>query len=82
VWMMTSSALVFLMIPGTALFSSGISGRQSALSMMFLPMLTAAIIGLQVYLLSYERVHDLTKQVVALGILNSFLSFDQCILGR
>lgn len=47
-WMMTSSALVFLMIPGNALLNSGISAKRSALSMILLPMLTAAVIGCQV----------------------------------
>jgi hypothetical protein len=47
-WMLISSALVFLMIPGVGLFYSGASDRQSALSMIWLSIMTTSIIGLQV----------------------------------
>jgi Amt family ammonium transporter len=46
--MMTSSALVFLMVPGLALFYSGISDRCTTLSMTWLPIMTSAVVGMQV----------------------------------
>jgi ammonium transporter, Amt family len=46
--MMTSSALVFLMVPGLALFYSGISDRRLTLSMAWLPIMTSAVVGMQV----------------------------------
>jgi Amt family ammonium transporter len=45
---MTSSGLVLLMVPGLGLFYSGISERCSAVSMMWMSMLTTALIGVQV----------------------------------
>ena len=55
-WMMTSSGLVLLMVPGLGLFYSGISERCSAVSMMWMSMLTTALIGVQVRLLrSFAR---------------------------
>jgi Amt family ammonium transporter len=47
-WMMTSSALVLLMVPGLGLFYSGISEKCSALSMMWLSMMTTSLVGVQV----------------------------------
>jgi hypothetical protein len=47
-WMMTSSALVLLMVPGLALFYSGISDRRLTLSMAWLPIMAAAVVGMQV----------------------------------
>ena len=47
-WMLISSALVFLMVPGVGLFNSGVSGRRSAVSMVWLPVFTAALISLEV----------------------------------
>jgi len=46
--MLISSALVFLMVPGVALFNSGVSKRRSAVSMVWLPVFTAALISLEV----------------------------------
>lgn len=47
-WVMVSSGLVLLMVPGLGLFYSGISERCSAISMMWLSMMTTALIGIQV----------------------------------
>ena len=43
-----ASALVLLMIPGMGLFYSGSSAKCSAISMMWLSMMTISVIGLQV----------------------------------
>jgi ammonia channel protein AmtB len=45
---MTASALVFIMIPSLSLIYAGISNRSFAMTMVQLPMLTAAVVGLQV----------------------------------
>lgn len=47
-WVMISSGLVLLMVPGLGLFYSGISEKCSAISMMWLSMMTTALIGVQV----------------------------------
>ncbi|KAH7324045.1 ammonium transporter AmtB-like domain-containing protein [Rhexocercosporidium sp. MPI-PUGE-AT-0058] len=52
-WMMFSSGLVLLMVPGLGLFYSGISERCSAISMMWLSMMTTALIGIQWFLWGY-----------------------------
>lgn len=46
--MMTSSALVLLMVPGIALFYSGVSKSRFALSQAWLPIMSTAIVGLEV----------------------------------
>ncbi|PVH76535.1 Rh-like protein/ammonium transporter [Cadophora sp. DSE1049] len=52
-WVMVSSGLVLLMVPGLGLFYSGISERCSAISMMWLSMMTTALIGVQWFLWGY-----------------------------
>jgi len=47
-WMMTSSFLVFLMVPGIALVYSGFSQKESAHVMSWLPVMTSALVGLEV----------------------------------
>lgn len=46
--MLTSSALVFLMIPGIALVYSGAADRNSAITMARMPLITTAFVGVQV----------------------------------
>ncbi|EON61120.1 hypothetical protein W97_00331 [Coniosporium apollinis CBS 100218] len=55
-WMMISSALVLLMVPGIALFYSGVSNSQFALSQAWLPIMTTAVVGLEWYLWGYSIV--------------------------
>jgi ammonia channel protein AmtB len=38
----------FLMVPGISLVYSGVSDRKISLSMAWLPLMTAALVGLQV----------------------------------
>ncbi|KAH7388959.1 ammonium transporter AmtB-like domain-containing protein [Cadophora sp. MPI-SDFR-AT-0126] len=52
-WMMVSSWLVLLMVPGLGLFYSGILERCSAISMMWLSMMTTALVGVQWFLWGY-----------------------------
>ncbi|KAF7504855.1 hypothetical protein GJ744_001653 [Endocarpon pusillum] len=53
-WMMMSSALVLLMVPGIALFYSGVSKSRFALSQAWLPIMSTAIVGLEWYLWGYS----------------------------
>lgn len=53
-WMLTSTPLVLLMIPGAALFYSGLTRRKSALSLLILPISAAAITFFQWFLWGYS----------------------------
>ncbi|KAH8589651.1 ammonium transporter AmtB-like domain-containing protein [Bisporella sp. PMI_857] len=52
-WVVISSVLVLLMVPGLGLFYSGVSEECSSLSMMWLSMMTTSVIGLQWFLWGY-----------------------------
>lgn len=54
VWMMTCSALVFLMIPGISFFYSGLSDRKSAISLARLPLMTTTVVGCQWFIFGYS----------------------------
>jgi hypothetical protein len=47
-WIMTASALVWLMIPGSGLYYSGMVGEKSAISLLLLSAVTVSIITFQV----------------------------------
>jgi Amt family ammonium transporter len=47
-WALTSTALVWFMIPGVGFFYSGLLRRKNALSMIYLSMMTAAVASFQV----------------------------------
>ncbi|KAK3329258.1 ammonium transporter AmtB-like domain-containing protein [Apodospora peruviana] len=53
VWVMISSALVFIMIPSLSLIYAGLGNRSFALTLFRLPLMTAAFIGLQWVLWGY-----------------------------
>lgn len=46
-WMITSTALVLLMIPGVGFFYSGLARRKSALSLLWLSVMATAVISFQ-----------------------------------
>ena len=46
-WMMISSALVLLMIPGVGFFYSGLARRKSALSLIWLSLMSTSVITFQ-----------------------------------
>lgn len=52
--MLTSTAFVFLMVPGAGLFYAGLARRKSALSLLFLPIAAACIVFLQWFLWGYS----------------------------
>ena len=52
-WMMTSTALVLLMIPGVGFFYSGLARRKSALSLIWLSLASIGVVGFQWFLWGY-----------------------------
>ena len=53
-WILTSTALVFIMIPGLGFFYAGMARSHSALSLIFLSMLALAIVSLEWFLWGYS----------------------------
>ena len=53
-WMLTSSALVLLMIPGLALFYGGMVRRKNILTTMMQSFVAMAVIGVQWVLVGYS----------------------------
>jgi len=47
VWVMVASAMVFLMVPALSLIFAALSNRSFAMTMFRLPLMTAAVVGLQ-----------------------------------
>jgi len=47
VWVMASSAMVFIMVPALSLIYAALSNRSFAMTMFRLPLMTAAVVGLQ-----------------------------------
>jgi Amt family ammonium transporter len=46
-WMISATALVWIMIPGVGYFYSGLLRRKNALSMIWLSMVTLAVVSFQ-----------------------------------
>lgn len=53
-WMITSTALVLLMIPGVGFFYSGLARRKSALSLLWLSVMATAVISFQWFFWGYS----------------------------
>ncbi|KAI1824142.1 ammonium transporter [Xylaria intraflava] len=53
-WIITSTALVLLMIPGVGFFYSGLARRKSALSLIMLSMLSIAVVDFQWFFWGYS----------------------------
>ncbi|CAL8126922.1 unnamed protein product [Orchesella dallaii] len=53
-WIMTSSALVWLMSPGVGLFYSGLTKSKNALSLIMLSLAASAVVSIQWLLLGYS----------------------------
>src|SRR6476469_8037042 len=52
-WMLTSSAMVLLMVPGLALFYGGMVRKKNVLTTMMMSFVAMAIIGVQWVLVGY-----------------------------
>jgi ammonia channel protein AmtB len=47
-WVLVSTTLVLMMVPGVGFFYSGLARRKSALSLILLSMLSIAVVSVQV----------------------------------
>jgi Amt family ammonium transporter len=52
--MLTSTALVLLMIPGVGFFYSGLARRKSALSLIWLSLISTGVVGFQWFFWGYS----------------------------
>lgn len=71
-WIMTSSALVLLMIPGVGFFYSGLARRKSALSLIFLSMMSVAVVSFQWFFWGYSLTFSHTSTNPFIGDLSNF----------
>ncbi|KAL7772007.1 hypothetical protein CFE70_001960 [Pyrenophora teres f. teres 0-1] len=74
-WMITSTALVLLMIPGVGFFYSGLARRKSALSLLWLSVMATAVVTFQWFFWGYSLAfsHKAGRYVGALdnfGLMN------------
>ncbi|CAF1234073.1 unnamed protein product [Adineta steineri] len=53
-WVLVSTALIWIMIPGIGLFYSGMTKRKSALSMLWLSFMAMAVTSVQWFLIGYS----------------------------
>lgn len=53
-WVLTSTALVMLMIPGLGYFYSGLARHKNALSLIFLAMLSLAVVSVQWFIFGFS----------------------------
>jgi len=53
-WVLASTALVWLMVPGLGFFYSGLLRRKNALSMIYLSMMTIAVVSFQWFFWGYS----------------------------
>ncbi|KAK3941010.1 ammonium transporter Amt1 [Diplogelasinospora grovesii] len=70
-WIMTSSALVLLMIPGVGFFYSGLARRKSALSLIWLSLMSIAVVGFQWFFWGYSLTFSHTGSAF-IGDLSNF----------
>ena len=56
-WVLASTALVWVMIPGVGFFYSGLLRRKNALSMIWLSMMCIAVVSFQVNTPLLSRLH-------------------------
>ena len=68
---MTSSALVLLMIPGVGFFYAGLGRRKSALALVFMCMMSVAVVGFQWFFWGYSLTFS-HKGSAFLGNLDNF----------
>lgn len=74
-WVLASTALVWIMIPGVGFFYSGLLRRKNALSMIWLSMVVLATVSFQVSAPKRRRGDGLVtsfRAVVLLGLFSRF----------
>src|SRR5271156_905929 len=64
-WVLASTALVWIMIPGVGFFYSGLARRKSALSLIWLSLMSISVVSFQVYLPVPDGLNSI---VVVMGI--------------
>ncbi|KAH9830157.1 uncharacterized protein C8Q71DRAFT_380524 [Rhodofomes roseus] len=64
-WVLASTALVWIMIPGVGFFYSGLLRRKNALSMIWMSMMTLAVVSFQVSVLSLAKPSRLAMRCAA-----------------
>ncbi|KAJ1896627.1 hypothetical protein LPJ81_004702 [Coemansia sp. IMI 209127] len=79
VWMIASTAFVFLMIPGLGYFYSGMVRSKNALSLVFLCMMSLAIVTVQWVLWGYSLAFSETATNPFIGNLKHWLFLDVSI---
>lgn len=72
-WILTCTALVWLMIPGLGFFYSGLLRRKNALSQMYLGLMVLAVVAFQVRTSRFVSHYTLANKnlVVLLGLLSN-----------
>lgn len=70
-WMLMSTALVLLMIPGVGFFYSGLARRKSALSLIWLSVMAVAVVGFQWFFWGYSLAFS-HKSSRFIGTLDNF----------
>ncbi|KAI0451733.1 ammonium transporter [Xylaria acuta] len=70
-WVLTSAALVLLMIPGVGFFYSGLARRKSALSLIMLSMIAVAVVDFQWFFWGYSLTFSHTGSAY-IGDLSNF----------
>ena len=69
-WVITATALVWLMIPGVGFLYAGLLRRKNALSMMWMAMVLIAVVSFEVRAVDASSPPHLTpRAVVLLGLL-------------
>jgi Amt family ammonium transporter len=71
-WILTSTALVLLMIPGVGFFYSGLARRKSALSLIWLCMMSIGIVSFQWFFWGYSLAFSHTTNNHYIGNLDNF----------
>lgn len=72
-WILTSTALVWLMIPGVGFFYSGMARRKSALALIWLSCASVAIVSLQWFIWGYSLAFSHTAGKFIGNLDNAFL---------
>jgi Amt family ammonium transporter len=72
VWVGTSAALVWIMIPGIGLLYSGLSRKKHALSLLWASIMACCLTGFQWFFWGYSLAFSQTTGSVFLGDLNKF----------
>jgi ammonia channel protein AmtB len=68
-------ALVWIMVPGVGFFYSGLLRRKNALSMIYLSMMTIAVVSFQVSDYRFKSCSILYRALISVVFLGVFVNF-------